>query len=332
MPKALAELPFIDLYVRLDQSGQMFYRSKERDKFSLNLPVPADFADSVSRLAEAVRQKLEGHIEASITFEDMRFRLSRLVFQDGSVWFCARRISTNVPDIESLNLPPLFKNHMLGLGKRDGLIIVSGATGQGKTTTAVSLLSYWLKTYGGTAITIEDPCEYIVAGRHGDGGQCYQIEIENDGEWAEYLKRAMRWSPRYIYIGEIRTPKAAEQVLGAASTGHLVITTMHASTMEESLNNLIFLAEQTMGAGVYNMLATAFTALINQSLKDALNPAIKEAQPHLKYLFSEENSVGDPVRSLIRENKIGMLSTYIDRAEARLKTAVMPQPLGAKKP
>ncbi len=320
----LAELPFIDLYVRLDRTGQAYFRSKERDKTTISLPVPAEFAPCIAQFADAVRPKLEGHIEASTTFEDIRFRLSRLMFQDGSSWFCARRINTTVPDIDKLNLPPLFVNHMLGLGKRDGLIIVSGATGQGKTTTAVSLLGHWLKAYGGTAITIEDPCEYVIAGRHGDGGQCYQIEIEDDAEWADYLKRSLRWSPRYIYIGEIRTPKAAEQVLSAAATGHLVITTMHASTMEEALMNIIFLAEQTMGAGVYNMLATGFTALINQSLK--------EAQPRLKYLFSEENNIADPVRSLIRENKIGMISTYIDRAEARLKTAATATPLaGVKK-
>ncbi len=325
MPVTLDQLPFIDIYVRLDQQGEAYYRSKDKDKSTISLPVPPEFNECIARFSADVGRKLDGHIEASTTFEGMRFRLSRLSFSDGTSWFCARRINTSVPDMEALNLPPLFVNHMLGLGKRDGLIIVSGATGQGKTTTAVSLLGYYLKTYGGTAITIEDPCEYIITGRHGDGGQCYQIEIENDTDWADYLKRSLRWSPRYIYIGEIRTPKAAEQVLSAASTGHLVITTMHASTMEEALMNIIFLAEQTMGAGVYNMLATAFTALINQSLKDA--------QPRLKYLFAEENSVSDPVRSLIRENKIGMLATYIDRAEARLKAAAATlQTAGGKKP
>ena len=58
---------------------------------------------------------------------------------DGTLWVCARRINTAIPDIEKLNLSPTIMNHMLGLGKRDGLIVISGATGQGKTTTAVNL-------------------------------------------------------------------------------------------------------------------------------------------------------------------------------------------------
>jgi twitching motility protein PilT len=202
---------------------------------------------------------------------------------------------------------------MKGLGKRDGLILISGATGQGKTTTTVALLAHFLKNYGGTAITIEDPCEFVMAGRHGTSGQCFQVEVTEEEEWAISLKRALRWAPRYIFVGEIRTPKAAEQLLRAASTGHLVLTTVHAGTMEEALMGIIFLAEQSMGSSVYNMLASGLTALVNQSLG--------ETRPYIRYVFTEEKNAGDPVRSLIREAKIGMLATYVDRAEARLLNA-----------
>jgi Tfp pilus assembly pilus retraction ATPase PilT len=162
-------------------------------------------------------------------------------------------------------------------------------------------------------VTIEDPCEFMMAGRHGTGGHCFQVEVEKEEDWAINLKRALRWAPRYIYVGEIRTPKAAEQVLRAATTGHLVITTVHAGAIEEALMGLIFLAEQSMGSGVYNMLATGLTGIVNQSLKDV--------GANMRYIFAEENSPGDPVRALIRDNKIGMLSTYIDRTTARLESA-----------
>jgi twitching motility protein PilT len=313
MSALVGDLPFIDLYVRLDQPDQAYYRSRERSQSTISQFVPAEYQASIDRFMSAVNNKLKELNDGAIDAEGVRCRLSRQKLSDGSYWVCARRINTILPDIEKLGLPSYVVNHMLGLGKRDGLIVVSGATGQGKTTTAVGLLGYFLKTYGGTAVTIEDPCEYMMAGRHGEGGQCFQVEVEKEEDWAINLKRALRWAPKYIYVGEIRTPKAAEQLLRAASTGHLVITTVHAGSIDEALMGIIFLAEQAMGSGVYSMLAGSLTALVTQSLK--------ETGAHMRYIYAEENSPGDPVRALIRENKIGMLSTYIDRIAARLQNA-----------
>lgn len=313
MASTLDTLPFIDLYVRLDKADQAYYRSKERNESVISQFVPAEFKETIDRFMVAVNKVLEGRVDGAITFDGVRCRLARQHISDGTDWVCARRINTTIPDIEKLNLPSAIVNHMMGLGRRDGLIVISGATGHGKTTTAVALLGHYLRTYGGTALTIEDPCEFVMLGRHGTGGQCFQVEVEKEEDWAAGLKRALRWAPRYIYVGEIRTPKAAEQVLRAATTGHLVITTVHAGAMEEALMGIVFLAEQSMGSGVYNMLATGLTALVNQTLG--------ETGPSLRYLYTEENAPGDPARCLIRENKIGMLSTYIDRTAARLQTA-----------
>jgi twitching motility protein PilT len=261
----------------------------------------------------AVNENLGDRNDGAIDFEGVRCRLSKQVMSDNSTWVCARRINTILPMLDKLGFQPYIYEHMHGLGKRDGLILISGATGQGKTTTAVALLTDFLRTYGGAAVTIEDPCEYQLKGRHGEGGQCFQVEVKQEEEWAVCLKRALRWAPKYIYVGEIRTPKAAEQLLRAASTGHLVITTVHAGTPEEALMGVIFLAEQAMGPGVNNILAGSLTALLTQTMK--------ESGPQVKYLFTEPDSPGDPVRSLIREGKIGMLSTYIDRTAARLSAA-----------
>jgi twitching motility protein PilT len=314
MTLSLNDLPFIDIYVRLDQPEQALYRSKERGKGTISQFVPPEYQLIVDRFAAAVTQHmLEGTSDGSIDFDGVRCRLSRQKMADGTVWVCGRRINTIIPELDKLGFMPHIYNHMHSLGTRDGLILVSGATGHGKTTTAVSLLADFLRAYGGTAVTIEDPVEYMLKGRHGESGQCFQVEVHQEEDWAICLKRALRWAPRYIYVGEIRTPKAAEQLLRAATTGHLVITTVHAGAPEEALMGLIYLAEQAMGPGVQNILAAGLTALVYQTMRDT--------GPFIKYLFTEPDSPVDPIRSLIRENKIGMISTYIDRISARLANA-----------
>lgn len=310
MSLTLNDLPFIDLYVRLDKPDQALYRSKEKGQGRANQLVPAEFQVVIDRFSAELNPILRDANDGVIDFEGVRARLSKQRMADDTLWVCARRINTVIPDIDQLGMASHLVNHMKGLGIRDGLILVAGATGAGKTTTAVALLAHYLKTYGGTAVTIEDPAEYLLKGRHGDAGHCFQVEVQNDDDWAVCLKRALRWAPRYIFVGEIRTPKAAEQLLRAATTGHLVITTVHASTLEESLLGIQFLAEQAMGPGVLNMLSTGLTGVVHQSFR--------EGNIWLKYVFTDPDAASDPVRSMIRDGKIGGISTYVDRAAAKL--------------
>jgi twitching motility protein PilT len=312
----LDQLPFIDLYVRLDEPAQAYYRSRERGKGLMSQLVPPEYQLVVDRFMTAVRNTMQESFDGSIDFEGLRCRLSRQKMSDGTIWVCARRINTIIPELEKLGFAPHIYNHMHNLGVRDGLVLISGATGQGKTTTAVALLADFLRSYGGTAITIEDPVEYMLKGRHGESGNCYQVEVHQEEDWAICLKRALRWAPRYIYVGEIRTPKAAEQLLRAATTGHMVITTVHAGALEEALMGIIFLAEQAMGNGAQSMLSAGLTALIYQTMK--------ETGPFVRYLFTEPDNPGDAIRALIRDNKIGMISTYVDRIAARLSQAAGP--------
>jgi twitching motility protein PilT len=316
MSETLADLPFIDLYIRLDESDRPLFRSKELAKGHLNQLVPESFLPAINAVTDSLRAALEKESETTFDLSGLRLRLSRQVMADGSVWACTRRIDTVVPNLQKLGFAPHIYNHLHQLGLRDGLVIISGSAGQGKTTTAAGLLTDYLTSYGGLAITVEDPVEYVMRGRHGEFGQCFQLEPKNDVDWEAYLKRAMRWAPRYIFVGEVRTPKATEQLIRAATTGHMVITTVNASAPEDALTGLLFLAEQAMGSGSVELVAGCLTALLHQTMK--------ESGPFVRYLFTEENAPGDPIRSLIRENKIGMMSTYIDRIAARLAN----QPVG----
>ncbi|MDX2028249.1 MAG: ATPase, T2SS/T4P/T4SS family [Alphaproteobacteria bacterium] len=308
----LRDLPFMDLYVRIDGKGkgQARYRTPGRDytnNWSRVLP------EQYSGESRMIAEELLGNIDnpdSSYEYDDMRFRLSYQRLANGQEWVILRRISSRVPTLEELSFAPHIISYLRRLGQRDGLILISGPTGHGKTTTSFALIADYLKRYGGVGISVEDPVEYMLDGPVGDYGYCYQVQVGKDEDWATPLKRALRWTPRFLLVGEVRSPRAAEQILRAATTGHLVITTIHAGSIEESFMGLMHLAEQSIGHSANYMLAQGLTAAWHQTLG--------ASGPFLRYIFTEENNNGDPVRSLIRENKIGMINSYIDKQIARM--------------
>ena len=310
MSKKLCDLSFMDLYVRLDKPAQPRYRTPQRDKTNVWIqPLHSDYAEDVERLAAKFRAEAN-NVEAAFTYDGMRFRLAHQNMANGEVWAVLRKINPIVPKLEGLGYAPHIANYLRNLGRRDGLIVFSGATGHGKTTTCFSLLQEYLNSYGGVGMTVEDPVEYILEGPCGDKGYCYQIQVANGEDWATPLKRTLRWTPRYLLVGEVRSPAAAEQILRAATTGHLVLTTIHAGSIEDSLLGLLQLAAQNLGGAAKNVLAQAITAAVHQ----VLGPQ----GPYIRYIFTEEDNNGDPIRALIREERIGMINTYIERQIARM--------------
>ncbi|HUY67820.1 MAG TPA: ATPase, T2SS/T4P/T4SS family [Alphaproteobacteria bacterium] len=308
----LHDLPFMDLYVRIDEAGkgQARYRTPARDytnNWTRVLP------DRYAAESLAIAKELRDHIDnpdSSYTYDGMRFRLSYQHLANGQEWVILRRIVSKVPTLEELSFSPNIIDYLCRLGKRDGLILISGPTGHGKTTTSFALLAEYLRRYGGVGITVEDPVEYMLDGPVGDYGYCYQVQVNKSEDWATPLKRALRWTPRYMLVGEVRSPAAAEQILRAATTGHLVITTIHAGSVEESFMGLMHLADHALGGSANFMLAQGLTAAWHQTLG--------AAGPFLRYVFTEEHNNGDPVRALIRDNKVGMINTYIDKQIARM--------------
>jgi twitching motility protein PilT len=308
--KKLCDLLFMDLYVRLDAPAQPRYRTPQRDKNNIWIqPLHSDYSEDVEELAAKFRTEADNP-EAAFTYDGMRFRLAHQNMANGEVWAVLRRINPVVPKLEGLGYAPHIANYLRNLGRRDGLIVFSGATGHGKTTTCFSLLQEYLHSYGGVGMTVEDPVEYILEGPCGDKGYAYQIQVAAGEDWATPLKRTLRWTPRYLLVGEVRSPAAAEQILRAATTGHLVLTTIHAGSVEDSLMGLLQLASQKLGEGAKHILAQALTAGIHQ----VLGPQ----GPMIRYIFTEEDNNGDPIRALIREDRIGMINTYIERQIARM--------------
>jgi twitching motility protein PilT len=323
----LKDFPFMDLYVRLDGRESPRYRAPRLDKHNLwTQPLPKEYHDDAENVADKLRAEMIVPDKA-FDYDGMHFRAARQKMASGEDWVVLRKVNHNVPKLEELGYAGHITQYLRNLGRRDGLILFSGPTGHGKTTSCFGLLQEYLKLYGGVGMTVEDPVEYMLEGQVGDNGYCYQVGVGEEEDWATPLKRALRWTPRYLLVGEIRSPAAAEQILRAATTGHLVFTTIHAGSIEDSLLGLLHLAYRQLGDGAKIMLAQGLTAAIHQ----VLNPD----GPYVRYVFTEENNNGDPVRALIRDDRIGMINTYIDRQIARMMmletpaqsgTAVRPPP------
>jgi twitching motility protein PilT len=222
-----------------------------------------------------------------------------------------RRVKDKPLALDKLGFPTALLPHLRKLGSRDGLILICGATGQGKTTTGCSMLGEFMMAHGGVGYTIEDPVEYDLSGRHGETGFCYQVEVRRDAEWAESLVNALRCHPRYIFIGEVCTPDIANQLLRAATSGHVVIATIHAGSIFEGIEGLLQLAEQKIGDRARQLLAAGFSGAIHQTISN--NGA------NCRFLLADGvGSQSVAIRSMICDNNIGQIATVIDQQQAAL--------------
>ena len=156
---------------------------------------------------------------------------------------------TTVPNLKDLGLPYRVYEHLLSIAGGSGLILLAGATGSGKSTTVSALLKEYLQKKGGYAFTIEDPIEMPLDGVYitpeAELGLCKQT-TPPDGKWEEGIKSALRSKPRYIYLGEIRSPDVASEALRAATSGHLVLSTIHANNVSDAINALVKYAASSL--------------------------------------------------------------------------------------
>jgi len=316
--KKLKDLDFVDLYVCIEGDEPPHYSTsvavKGVTKYP-NITLDAEYSEDVEQLIQHIFSFRYADI-SMINYDGVRLRTATIATANGQKWVALRKVKDLPPAIDTLGFPPNLLPHLKKLGRRSGLILLCGATGQGKTTTCCSLLNDYMENYGGIAFTIEDPVEYNLAGRRGENGYCYQVEVHEDHEWAEMLQRSLRCHPKYIFIGEVCTPDAANQLLRAATSGHLVIATVHAGSLQEGLEGLLQLAEQVIGHRAQQLLASSLSAVIYQTLGE-LGLATSS-------ILVDLGTQGPAIRNLIRENRIGQIVSFIDKQHAILSQGTDP--------
>lgn len=162
-----------------------------------------------------------------------RFRVSAF-YQRNNVGMVLRRIETEIPTLDSLDLPPIVKS--LAMTKR-GLVVFVGATGTGKSTSLAAMIGYRNQNSAGHIITLEDPIEFV----HQHGGCIVtQREVGIDTDSYEIgLKNTLRQAPDVILIGEIRTRETMDYAIAFAETGHLCLATLHANNANQALDRII---------------------------------------------------------------------------------------------
>lgn len=189
-----------------------------------------------------------------------RFRMN-FYRQRGTVGVAIRSVNTTIPSFEELNLPPVLK----GLAdNRRGLIILTGTTGCGKSTTLAAMIDHINATRAENIFTIEDPIEYIHRNRK---SIVAQREVGGDTEsFVTALRHAFRQDPDVILVGEIRDLETMSIALTAADTGHLVLTTLHTLNAVETINRIISFFPPHQHQQIRLLLSATLGAIICQRL------------------------------------------------------------------
>ncbi|HEX6209203.1 MAG TPA: PilT/PilU family type 4a pilus ATPase [Methylomirabilota bacterium] len=189
-----------------------------------------------------------------------RFRVN-IFSQRGNISAVLRKLETNIPTIEGLKLPDAFKKMP---SERNGLILVTGATGSGKTTSLAALLNEINATKSVHVVTLEDPVEYVHPNRKATFNQ-RELGLDYD-TFANGLRAALRQAPKIILVGEMRDRETAELALKASETGHLVLSTLHTVNAGQAINRVIGMFDKDEEKQIRQRLADTIRWVVGQRL------------------------------------------------------------------
>jgi twitching motility protein PilT len=248
--------------------------------------------------------KEKGELDFSYSVPGVsRFRVNTY-HQRNCIAIALRTVPSKIPTIEELGMPDTLKKLM---EKPQGLVLVTGPTGSGKSTTLASMIHYMNMTMRNHIITLEDPIEYLH--KHGN---CIidQREVGFDtGNFANGLRAALRQDPDVILVGEMRDLETIQTAITAAETGHLVLGTLHTSSAPATINRIIDVFPPNQQPQIRVQLASVLVGIISQRLFPTADRTGRRA--------ATEIMVNNPaIANLIRNEKVHQIASIMQTSRA----------------
>lgn len=244
-----------------------------------------------------------GELDKAVTCDGIRVRIN-LFRQQGHISAALRLLNSRIPRLDSLGFPPAVMSFP---EFQNGIVLVTGETGSGKSTTLAAILDTINHTREAHIITLEDPVEYIYT-----PDQCIinQREIGRDTRsYSDALRAVLREDPDVILIGEMRDRDTIETALTAAETGHLVFSTLHTNSAADSIDRMVNVFPANLQSQIRMQLSTCLQAVLSQQL-------LVKKTGHGRVAACELMMVTSAVRNLIREGRTPQLANSMATSAA----------------
>ena len=240
----------------------------------------------------------------TVVVDDVRWRFRvNLLYQQGSLGLVARRVNNKIPDFKGLFLPPAIER----LCQLDqGMVLLAGVTGSGKSTTIGSMLNYINQNYRKHILTLEDPIEFVFTE---DKCLINQREIGTDVRNFEIgMKHAVREDPDIILVGELRDVETFKTAIHAAETGHLVFGTIHAASAASTITRILDLFPQEEHPAIRSAIAFNMKGIVAQKLLKSIKPGVSRV-PVCEMMFFDVL-----VRKYVLEEQDHLLADHIKKS------------------